>query len=333
MRSLSSWRGGWARVAAAPATLLGVLAITLLTALPLALALRGDIDAHLGRSLMADRAADGVNWDWWQEFTSQATGVGATFTPSVIGFASTLDALSSVLDHQRQAMPIAAAIATYLLAWLFLSGGIVDRYARQRRTRAYGFFAASGTFFWRFLRLAVVGGLAYWFLYAYVHDYLFGVFYVRATRDLDVERTAFLWRMGLYAIFIALLAVVNVVLDYAKIRIVVEDRRSVIGALRASLAFIARNPGSVIGLYALNTLTFVVVVGIWALVAPGAGPGGPRIWIAVGVTQLYLVARLAMKLQFIASQTALFQSRLAHAAYTAAPQPSWPESPVAEMIR
>ncbi len=25
---------------------------------------------------MADQAADGVNWDWWQEFTSQATGIG-----------------------------------------------------------------------------------------------------------------------------------------------------------------------------------------------------------------------------------------------------------------
>ena len=31
---------------------------------------------HLGRSLAADSAADGVNYDWWQEFTSQATGLG-----------------------------------------------------------------------------------------------------------------------------------------------------------------------------------------------------------------------------------------------------------------
>jgi len=40
-----------------------------------------------------------------------------------------------------------------------------------------------------------------------------------------------------------------------------------------------------------------------------------------------------MKLQFLSSQTALFQSHLAHASYTAAPVPEWPESPAAEAIR
>jgi hypothetical protein len=45
------------------------------------------------------------------------------------------------------------------------------------------------------------------------------------------------------------------------------------------------------------------------------------------------VARLLVKLQFLASQTALFQRLLAHAGYTAAPVPSWPESPAAETIR
>ena len=76
MRSLSSWRDGWRRVFAAPAVIAGVFVITLFTAVPLAVTLRGQIEAHLGRSLMADQAADAVNWDWWQEFTSQASGLG-----------------------------------------------------------------------------------------------------------------------------------------------------------------------------------------------------------------------------------------------------------------
>ena len=53
---------------------------------------------------------------------------------------------------------LAAAVATYLLVWIFLSGGVLDRYARQRPTRAHGFFAAAGVFFWRFLRLGLVAG-------------------------------------------------------------------------------------------------------------------------------------------------------------------------------
>ena len=36
--------------------------------------------------------------------------------------------------------------AAYMLAWIFLMGGILDRYARGRRLGAHGFFAASGVF-------------------------------------------------------------------------------------------------------------------------------------------------------------------------------------------
>ena len=60
----------------------------------------------------------------------------------------------------------------------------------------------------------------------------------------------------LYALFGAVLVAVNVIFDYAKIRMVVEDRRSAIGALGAALRFIARQPGAVVGLYLLNALVF-----------------------------------------------------------------------------
>jgi len=39
-----------------------------------------------------------------------------------------------------------------------------------------------------------------------------------------------------------------------------------------------------------------------------------------------------VRLQFTASQTALFQSQLAHAGYVARPVPKWPDSPAAEAI-
>jgi hypothetical protein len=327
------WIDGWRRVVAAPAILAGVFVATLVAALPLAITMRGLIEGHLGRSLMADQAAGAVNWDWWQEFSSQATGVGVTLTPSVIGFAATLDNISSILDGQREIIPIASALALYLVIWLFLSGGIIDRYARQRSTRVHGFFSAAGVFFWRFLRLGVVMAAVYWFLFSSVHPWLFGEVYPRMTRDLAVEREAFAWRVGLYAVFGAMLVAVNIVFDYGKVRIVVEDRRSAIGALLASLGFVGRHPARVFGLYALNALAFLALLGVWALVAPGAGGAGPSIWLGFAASQLYVMARLLLKLQFLASQTALFQASLAHAHYTAAPAPVWPESAAAEMIR
>ncbi len=328
-----AWSDGLRRVFAAPAIVAGVFVVTLVTALPLALSLRDALQDHLGSSLAAGAAADGVNYDWWQEFASQATGVGTTFTPTIIGFATTLDSVSGLLDRRTLITPIVWALGVYVAAWMFISGGILDRYARGRRIGAHGFFAASGTFFFRFLRLGVAAAAVYWFLFAHVHEWLFAKWYVNATRDLALERTVFYWRFLMYGIFAALLALTTVIFDYAKVRAVVEDRRSMAGALIAGTRFIARNPMRVARLYVANAVVFVVVVGLWVLVAPGAGGSGASMWVGVIASQCYILARLAVKLQFLASETALFQRSLAHWGYTAAPMVVRPEPPVVEVIR
>jgi hypothetical protein len=297
---------GWRRVLAAPAVIVGVFVVTLIAALPLALTLRASIQAHLGASLAAGTAADGVNYEWWQEYAARASGVGTTFTPSIIGFAATLDSLSSLADERPLITPVAAALALYATAWLFLYGGVIGRYARNARMGAGAFFGTSGTFLFRFIRLGVMAAFVYVVLFGSVHRWLFDVWYTRMTRDLAVEHVAFFWRLLMYAIFAALLACTATVFDYAKIRAVVEDRRSMIGALRAALRFIARRPGRVARLYAANALTFAVVLGVWLVAAPGAGGAGPSMWAGVAATQFYIVARLLVRLQFIASETALF---------------------------
>jgi hypothetical protein len=331
-RSLAAFRDGWRRVAAAPAIAAGVFAMTFILALPLALVLRDSIATHLRDSLIAARVADGANWDWWQELSAQATGLGTTLTPSVIGAATTLDSVSRVLDGRAPIAPVAWTLVFYLAGWLFVSGGIIDRYARQRPTRAYGFFAAAGTFFFRFLRLGAFVGVVYWWLFAYVHPWLFDQQYETLTRNVSVERTAFAWRVTLYAAFGVLLLFVSLLADYAKVRIVVEDRRSAAGALAAAWRFIRRHPRRVITLYGLNALSFIALVGIWVVVSPGAGGGGAAMWAAFAATQCYVLARLLLKLQFVASETALFQAALAHASYTTAPEPIWPDSAAAEAI-
>lgn len=316
---------------AAPAVAAGVFAMTLAMALPPAAIVARSIESHLGRSLAAETAAE-VDYDWWQEFSAGASGLAATFTPAIIGFAATLDNISSVLDGQGEALPVAFALAVYLAGWAFISGGVIDRYARQRRTSANGFFAASGVFFFRFLRLAAVAGAFYWWMFDAVHPWLFDEWYPRLTRDMSVERDAFLVRLALYVAFGTLLLSGNLLFDYAKIRAVVEDRRSMVGAISAALRFITGYPGRTLGLYALNGLVFVLLLVVWALIAPEAGGAASFIWLGFIVAQLYIAARLALKLHGLASHTALFQQSLAHAHYVAAPEPVWPESAAAEQI-
>jgi hypothetical protein len=320
---------GLRRVGRAPALVAGVWLSTLLLALGPALTLHALIEDHLGASLMADGAATGVNFDWWNEFLAQATGLGQTFTPAVLGFAAVLDNLSRLADHRPLAPVLAGLVAVQILLSLFLAGGLLDRLARDRVVGAAAFFSACGVWFWRFLRLAVLAGVVYAFLFGTVHPWLFERLYANWIRDLTVERQAFAIRLALYGAFTALVCGVNLLFDYAKIRAVVEDRRSMIGALKAAARFVARHPGPAATLYLLNFgLAALVALGYF-LVAPGAGAG----LAAFAIGQAYIVLRAIVRLQFVASQTALFQSRLAHAGYVARPEPRWPDSPAAEAIK
>jgi hypothetical protein len=329
---LASWIGGWRRVVQAGGMAIAIHALSFLLALPFALAVQDQIASQLGSSLAAGAVADGVNNDWWSEFTAQAAGLGATFTPSIIGFASTLDTLSRVLDARYPPMTLMWLLGGYLALWTFLNGGILDRYARQRPTRAHGFFSACGRLWFRLARLSAIAALVYWLLFRYLHPWMFLEVLGDTTRNLGIERSVFLWRLLFYAIFGLVLLTINVVFDYARIRLVVEDRRSALGALRASLRYFLHHPLQITALYALNALGFVLLIATWSAAAPGVYGTGLAMWAAVSIGQIYLAARLAVKLHFMASQTALFQSQLAHASYTAAPAPAWPESPAAELI-
>jgi hypothetical protein len=333
MTIVNAFRDGARRVTAAPTVLAGVFVLTFVFTVPLGQMLSQMIATHVGDSRVAETLVRGFDLDWWYEFNAQASGVGRTFSPSVIGFAAVLDNLSTLLDNHPLATVIAAAATTYVLLWMFLAGGILDRYARQRATRSAGFFAACGVFFFRFLRLAIMAGAVYYALFAWIHPWLFASFYGWATHDMTVERSAFFLNLALYALFGALLLACNLVFDYAKIRAVVEDLRSMIGALFGAVRFIRHNAAAACGLYLTNGLLFVLVLLLYALVAPGANVSGWTMWVGFLVGQLYVLARLWVKLLFYASQTALFQGRLAHAEYAAAPQPVWPESPAAEAIK
>jgi hypothetical protein len=319
---------GVMRVKRAPWLVIGVWLSTLLMAMPLAIVLHEQIADHLGSSMAARAAADGVNFDGWNEFLSQTSGVGVSFVPASMGFAAVMKNLSTVADTTAVPTTIAIAVASYMLLSLFLSGGVLDRLARDRALGAAAFFSACGVYFVRFMRLGVIASGVYWVLFFPYHAWLFDRLFPALTAETTVERTAFLIRLGLYAAFALPLFACNILFDYAKIRAVVEDRRSMIGAVAASWRFIRRQPIAVWSLYKINAFVFLVVLGVYFLMAPGATADS----LAFAVGQVYIVMRVIVRLLFTASQTALFQGRLAHARYVARPIPQWPDSPAAEAI-
>ena len=320
---------GLNRVKRAPWLVLGTWFSTIALALPLTIALQELLRAHLGDSLAARAALNGVNYDWWNEFLAQTSGIGSSFVPAILGFAAVMKNLSQVADLTHMPVVIQAALGVQIVLSLFLAGGILDRLARDRATGASGFFSACGVYAFRFLRLALIAGACYWVLFGPYHHWLFEQVYPSLMKDQTAERTAFLIRVGLYLAFALPLFFVNMLFDYAKVRAVVEDRRSMIGAVVAAWRFIKRHPLAAWALYKANAVLFLVVIGVYYVAAPSATM--PEV-AAFAIGELYIVLRVVVRLQFAASQTSLFQGRLAHAGYVARPVPRWPDSPAAEAI-
>ena len=152
---------------------------------------------------------------------------------------------------------------------------------RENRALVPGFFASCRAYFFRFFRLALVTGLLYVLLLWLIHP----------------------WAAVL------MLAAANIVFDYAKVRTVVENRRSVLVALGAAWRFIRKNPASAIGVYLLDVLLFAIVLGVYGMAAPSSGGNGVMVWPAFAIGQAYILARLAVRMIFFATEAALVQGQ------------------------
>ena len=317
-RVFAAFADGWGRVLRAPAILLGVFAVTWLVAFP-----AGRILEHSGW---------GFSGGYLGLIEGLPTGFYPTFTPTLLGTEAFVRHASNFLTRGTPDIAFLAAAATTLLVWTFLLGGVLDRYARRRPIRAQAFFGVSGVFFFRFLRLGIIATLGYFVLFGAVHPLLFPPLYPWVS-GADGAAGASPLLTPLYAVFLLFLGFWSAVIDYARIRAVVEDRRSMLGALLAGWRFVTAHPLQAFGLYLLNSASFALLLWVASKAfTSGRGLISPDGTILAAAGMLFLLVRLALKLAFFASETAFFQRSLAHADYTAAPPMLWPESPAAEEI-
>jgi hypothetical protein len=327
---LGAFLEGWRRTLRAPGVAIAVWIVTTLVTLPLAAMLHDDIETHLGASAASERVLQGWDLDWAGEFAADAQGVSGTFTREVLGSAGLVATISRILGAEGLPAALTGAVAVYLAAWIFLSGGVIDRLARARPLGAAAFIALAGGYFFRLLRLAVLAGIVYWLLFRAVHPFLFETVFDHLTRDVASESRALGILAMLYAAFALLLGLVSLVVDFTRVRLVVEDRRSVLAAIGAGLRFVRRRFWRSAGLYTLNVLALLVLARLWIQVAVGAD--GPD-WTALLVSQVYLIARIWGRMAFLGSEAVFYQGELAHAQYTAAPLPRWPDSASVEAVR
>jgi hypothetical protein len=243
-----------------------------------------------------------------QEFRRSGGEFARTLRPDVIGFAAVLDNISALADGSARNRLAVAAASLFLLAVWFSSPGFIERLAAGEAIGAARFLACCGTSAGPMLRLGIVAVFAYGTLLTSFHAWLFDVLFEWLVRDITVERTAFVFRFALYALFFVVIAGINLLFDMARTRLVMERRRSALGALIAGMRFVLDYPGAVIGQYALNVAAFATVVVLYALVAPDAGRADWTMWVGFGVSQAYICGRILVRLSFLGATVSALET-------------------------
>jgi hypothetical protein len=211
-------------------------------------------------------------------------------------------------------------LVVYSIIRAWWTGGILHRYAQNRPMRAGAFQRACGTFFFRLLRLHLLSALI-----------LGGSLYVAELMMFNQINLGVM--LGFGSLFGLGYIFCDVVLDYAKIRTVVEDRRSMVFAITAGFRFVVRRPGAVVRLYLLDATIGFIGFGSFVLVNYSLVPVGLHWLLVLLIVALGMVVVAGwVPLLFLSTQTAFFQDELAYPGYTVGSGVSPPDLPVTEVV-
>jgi hypothetical protein len=294
------------RVNRAPALVAAIWLFAILLTWPIAMSSRIDTSLTLDVSGMPLDFFGRWMYELRQQTVERSVEFGA-------GIGQVIAEPGAFIDYESRWLVALTQSYPFLAFLTLVSGGFIDRLARDRRTGPYGVCGAAGLFFLTFLRLGVV----------------IAVTYAVAFRVLGRSPVA----------LSAALAAANLIFDYVQVFTVIENRRSAIGAFRSALRFLSRNGAAALLLYLADWIVLALIVGLYVLLGPGTGfrfgPDAPIGWtiaLWIAINQMYVVARLWARLLFWSSAVSLVQQRAATHGYVARSLREWPDATTGDAV-
>lgn len=266
----ATWRNKW--------MVLFFFGCNLLMAAAIAAPMHAAIADHIGNSMTGEQLARGFDWGWLAEFQISNAAFLKSFSTAIV--------YGSIL---------------FLALNTLLSAGAFEVFRRRvapddgereiSGVRVFG--SGMGAYFLRFARIVIIASVfyfvAFWFWQGPAAKLL-----DRAFEDSPVERWHFYLNWVRLALMFATLAAINIVVDYAKADLVVDEHLSALGAMGHAAGFTFVNFGRVFAIY--------VTFGVFAAVTIFAYAAFARYFpqsSAVGVFVWFIVAQLLIWLRWI----------------------------------
>ena len=210
------------------------------------------------------------------------------------------------------------------LFMIFATGGILAVYREDRRFTAGDFFAASGAFFWRFVRLALFSLVPFGILFGMLAG-------VNRASDYLGDRTTSA-QMGFYILLVGGIAVILLILfvrlwfDIAQVRAVVQNEPKMWANLWKALGIAWRQVATLFRVYlcisGVAWVTLAAGLWLWAKLPPKATP------VTFLLLQFIILMQLLTRLWQRASTVTWYQR---HAAAVPADAVDFTTPPPAEL--
>ncbi len=198
----------------------------------------------------------------------------------------------------------------YLLMNLFFAGGILATLEKENRFILQNFALACGRYAGRFFRLFLLSLIVLAALFLAYQWFVTGAL-GSLIQDLQPGYRAQI-RMAAWLFFIPLLGVWNMIFDYAKIVIQVQEMKSSFKAFLSSLGFIGRYPLQTLGLYFLNYMILLLLFLIYIAVSNVTSVSTlAAVYGMLGMQQLFILLRMWIRVSFFASQQHFYLNRKA----------------------
>jgi hypothetical protein len=205
-------------------------------------------------------------------------------------------------------------IILYFLVSIFKDGGILFRMLRhrsfaqgesERAPFASDFFQGGGKFFGRFFRLYIYS-LTFWIIFAIILM-LISTIISGLTNEITMEVYGFYIILGVVIFGFFLFTLIRLIMDYARIKIVVEDTPQVFKSLFSGLGFVFKNFGKTLLLYYLMILTAVICFGIfWILNSLIPSSVFFTVLVVFVIQQLFIASRGWLRMAVLSGQSALY---------------------------
>ncbi|MEK6565329.1 MAG: hypothetical protein AABZ41_01345 [Bacteroidota bacterium] len=198
----------------------------------------------------------------------------------------------------------------YAVVNSFIGGGFIGMYAREHRSSFTDFLTDGAKHFGRFFRLSLMSVIFYALFFGIVVSWVNSSIQSWTQGDTS-EMTPYTYYMVRNVLFAILLATFTMCIDYAKIRIVVDDRMSSILAFFAGFRFGFKNFGKTFGLYLILCVVGFLLMFLYGWLE-GQFPQNAywEILAVMLIQQAYMIGYFWLKANFYASQTSLYQDAL-----------------------